>query len=105
MRKERCAAIICLPPRSPRTSARCPSCPGGEIYACLNYHRARPIPLDGLRETVFQFRYHRPSKGAIVLKQKTNVLQGTLDMLVMKTLSWGPQHGYGIALRIQMLSE
>ena len=40
-----------------------------------------------------------------MLKQKTNVLQGTLDMLVLKTLSWGPQHGYGIALRIQMLSD
>ena len=24
-------------------------------------------------------------------------LQGTLDVLVMKTLSWGPMHGYGIA--------
>jgi transcriptional regulator len=40
-----------------------------------------------------------------VLKQKTNVLQGTLDMLVLKTLSWGAQHGYGIALRIQTLSN
>ncbi len=25
------------------------------------------------------------------------LLQGTLDMLVLKTLSWGPQHGYEIA--------
>jgi transcriptional regulator len=40
-----------------------------------------------------------------LLKEKTNVLQGTLDMLVLKTLSWGPQHGYGIALRIQQLSD
>ncbi|MBI4474434.1 MAG: PadR family transcriptional regulator [Acidobacteria bacterium] len=39
------------------------------------------------------------------MKEKTNVLQGTLDMLVLKTLSWGPQHGYGIALRIQQLSD
>ena len=40
-----------------------------------------------------------------MLKEKTNVLQGTLDMLVLKTLSWGPQHGYGIALRIQTHSD
>ena len=63
------------------------------------------FPLDGLRERVLKCRYHRQSKGRIVLRQKTNVLQGTLDMLVLKTLSWGPQHGYGIALRIQMLSD
>jgi PadR family transcriptional regulator PadR len=25
------------------------------------------------------------------------VLQGTLDVLVLKTLSWGPMHGYGVA--------
>jgi transcriptional regulator len=25
------------------------------------------------------------------------LLQGTLDLLVLKTLSWGPRHGYGIA--------
>ncbi|MEZ4426040.1 MAG: PadR family transcriptional regulator [Gemmatimonadota bacterium] len=25
------------------------------------------------------------------------LLQGTLDMLILKTLTWGPQHGYGIA--------
>ncbi|AHG92271.1 transcriptional regulator, PadR-family (plasmid) [Gemmatirosa kalamazoonensis] len=26
-----------------------------------------------------------------------NLLQGTLDLLVLKTLSWGPRHGYGVA--------
>jgi transcriptional regulator len=26
-----------------------------------------------------------------------NLLQGTLDLLVLKTLSWGPRHGYAIA--------
>lgn len=37
---------------------------------------------------------------------KTEVLQGTLDLLVLKTLdSMGPLHGFGIALRIQQLSE
>ena len=29
------------------------------------------------------------------------ILQGTLDLLVLQTLRWGPQHGYGIAQAIQ----
>jgi transcriptional regulator len=29
------------------------------------------------------------------------LLQGTLDMLILKTLQWGPQHGYGIAQTIR----
>ena len=37
---------------------------------------------------------------------KSEVLQGTLDLLVLKTLdSMGPIHGFGIALRIQQVSE
>jgi PadR family transcriptional regulator PadR len=37
---------------------------------------------------------------------KTEVLQGTLDLLVLKTLdSMGPMHGFGIAMRIQQVSE
>jgi PadR family transcriptional regulator PadR len=37
---------------------------------------------------------------------KTEVLQGTLDLLVLKTLdSMGPMHGFGIALRIQQVSQ
>ncbi len=29
------------------------------------------------------------------------LLQGTLDLLVLQTLTWGPQHGYGIAQAIR----
>ena len=37
---------------------------------------------------------------------KSEVLQGTLDLLVLKTLAtMGPMHGFGIALRIQQLSK
>jgi transcriptional regulator len=36
---------------------------------------------------------------------KSDVLQGTLDLMVLKTLeSMGPLHGYGIARRIEQLS-
>ena len=33
------------------------------------------------------------------------MLQGTLDLLVLKTLSWGPAHGYGIARWIQQVTN
>ncbi len=36
---------------------------------------------------------------------KSDLLQGTLDVLVLKTLSSGPMHGWGISQRIQQLSE
>jgi PadR family transcriptional regulator len=32
-------------------------------------------------------------------------LQGTLDLLILRALSRGPMHGYGIALKIQQASE
>ena len=38
-------------------------------------------------------------------KQKPDLPQGTLDLLVLKALSLGPMHGYGIGQRIQQLAE
>src|SRR6187397_2706915 len=35
----------------------------------------------------------------------TDVIQGTLDMLILKTLSLQPLHGYGIARRIEQISR
>jgi PadR family transcriptional regulator, regulatory protein PadR len=37
--------------------------------------------------------------------KKIDLLQGTLDLLILKTLSTGPMHGYRIAARIQELSN
>jgi PadR family transcriptional regulator PadR len=37
--------------------------------------------------------------------ENTDVIQGTLDMLILKTLSLGPLHGYGIAKRIEQVSQ
>ncbi|MBI3494161.1 MAG: PadR family transcriptional regulator [Acidobacteria bacterium] len=37
--------------------------------------------------------------------RKPDALQGTLDLLVLTTLSRGPQHGYGIAGEIQTISD
>jgi transcriptional regulator len=37
-------------------------------------------------------------------KNDVDLLQGTLDMLVLKAVSLGPLHGYGVLLRIQQIS-
>ncbi len=36
---------------------------------------------------------------------KVDILQGTLDLVVLQTLRWGPRHGYGIARLIQARSD
>ena len=38
-------------------------------------------------------------------KAKSDLLQGTLDMLILKTLASSPSHGWGISQRIQEISE
>src|SRR5262245_65185354 len=37
--------------------------------------------------------------------QRLELLQGTLDMLILRTLQWGPQHGHGIGLAIRARSD
>ena len=37
--------------------------------------------------------------------QKSDLLQGTLDLLILKTVALGPVHGYGISQRIQQGSR
>jgi transcriptional regulator len=38
-------------------------------------------------------------------QNRIELLQGTLDMLVLRTLQWGPQHGHGIGLAIRANSS
>jgi transcriptional regulator len=38
-------------------------------------------------------------------RKKPDALQGTLDLLVLKTLDRGPHHGYGIAADIESISD
>lgn len=38
-------------------------------------------------------------------RQRVGLLQGTLDLLILRTLMFGPQHGQGIARAIQQQSE
>jgi PadR family transcriptional regulator PadR len=41
----------------------------------------------------------RPKKDRY--KNRIELLQGTLDMLILQTLQWGPQHGYGMSQTIR----
>lgn len=43
--------------------------------------------------------------GATVDEPTTDVIQGTLDMLILKTLSLEAMHGFGIARRIEQISR
>ena len=37
-------------------------------------------------------------------KNRVELLQGTLDMLILQTLQWGPQHGYGMVQALRLHS-
>jgi len=43
--------------------------------------------------------------GTLMPTKTLDLLQGTLDLLILKTLALGPQHGWGIAQRIQQVSD
>ncbi len=39
------------------------------------------------------------------MSDATELLQGTLDLLILKAVSLGPRHGYGVLLRIQQITR
>src|SRR5512132_421052 len=43
--------------------------------------------------------------GGVVGEPNTDVIQGTLDMLILKTLSLEPLHGFGIGRRVEQISR
>jgi PadR family transcriptional regulator len=61
------------------------------------------FPVDN-RQSVKYSPLCRLSRGHMK-KTQTDLLQGTLDLLVLKTLQAGPTHGWDIAQRIQQVSE
>lgn len=45
-------------------------------------------------------------KGSVFMGDKSSdVVQGTLDMLILKTLALEPMHGWGVAVRIEQVSK
>jgi PadR family transcriptional regulator, regulatory protein PadR len=61
------------------------------------------FPLDNRKEQFVLFFRH--SKGEPVAGERGDLLQGTLDMLVLKSLQLEPMHGWGITERIEQWSE
>jgi PadR family transcriptional regulator, regulatory protein PadR len=60
-------------------------------------------PMDIPREVCYLFAM---SKGKPQNPRRSEVLQGTLDLMILKTLeALGPLHGFGIARRIEQVSE
>lgn len=59
--------------------------------------------LDSLGEV--RYLLPRQSRGITSMDRPLDLLQGTLDMLILKAVSLGPLHGYGILLRIQQISK
>jgi PadR family transcriptional regulator PadR len=63
--------------------------------------------------TVFAYGHHRPSfdylhKRSVdshSMGKPSDLVQGTLDLLILKTVSLEPQHGWAIAKRIQQISN
>lgn len=44
-------------------------------------------------------------KGVLMSEENTDVIQGTLDLLILKTLSLEPMHGFGITRRVEQVSR
>jgi PadR family transcriptional regulator PadR len=45
------------------------------------------------------------AKGVEITTQRIDLPQGTLDLLILRTLSLGPQHGWAISERVQQISD
>ena len=58
-------------------------------------------PLDTLGE----IQLFLGNLGRYAMSKQLDLLQGTLDMLILKAVSLSPLHGYGILLRIQQISK
>ena len=69
------------------------------VYGSQPIHSVKTSPLD-LRGERF-YTSSRPTRGTV---PKTELLQGTLDLLILKILTLGPNHGWGISNRIRQIS-
>jgi PadR family transcriptional regulator, regulatory protein PadR len=61
------------------------------------------VPLDNQMEERMLLLIIR--RNVVMAEKPTDVVQGTLDMLILKTLALEPMHGYGIAQRIEQMSK
>src|ERR1043165_385702 len=68
----------------------------------MNCYRSPRPSVEGCRHpTPMHVVYLHPMARRARYQNRIELLQGTLDLLILETLRWGPQHGYGIAQAIQ----
>jgi PadR family transcriptional regulator PadR len=65
-------------------------------YSQSSGRRSSSPVVDCLPETMAEREPYR---------NRIEILQGTLDMLILRTLQWGPQHGHGIGQALRARSE
>jgi PadR family transcriptional regulator PadR len=73
------------------------------MHSCIDLVLKSGFATEFVFDSAKPLNYHR-CLGELVGK-KPDVLQGTLDLLILKTLSRGPQHGYGIAASIEAVTD
>src|SRR5262249_12754393 len=74
--------------------------------ACDNNFKIHPVLLTSNMTTAYSVvTYRMPIGGVSVAEKKTDLLQGTLDMLVLKALALGPLHGLGVSHRIEQITR
>ena len=74
-----------------------------EAWRSVAEFSAIPALLDNLHIKAVICRLSR--REGLMGVEKSDLLQGTLDMLILKTVALRPIHGYGISLRIQQISK
>jgi transcriptional regulator len=72
---------------------------------CLQTWEARPVVRRCLHHDIHILTIKMSRYSVIIMADlNTDVIQGTLDMLILKTLSLEPMHGFGIARRVEQVS-
>ena len=79
--------------------------PGRRPALGTGINRSSVIPGSHLVRPGSSVALPGPAGFAAVLAADLDLLQGTLDVLVLKTLSWGPRHGYAVARWIRDTSD
>ena len=74
---------------------------------CLTCLAGRPQPFRGRERPGAESSVAFPStfQGYRVAAIDLDLLQGTLDLLILKTLTWGPRHGYAVASWIRETTD
>jgi len=74
----------------------------GEIQRHICRGKHGPLPLHFYKKCcTFSCRSER----GVMIAQRIDLPQGTLDLLILRTLALGPQHGWAISERVQQMSS